>query len=115
MVNKKLPKKVRRQRVLKAEKKLHASYKKIVDIIVGKNMREHITLFKEEKEKPLSKKYAIGIILCPLCGKNRIFVANHSGVAGKPEDDYIMRHDGQDGYDCKGSLVPVKNLFRNNA
>ncbi len=111
MADKKLPKAVKRQRVLKRKNKKDKSHAELIDLIMNNDQRNRIAIFKNENERPLGKKDAFGTITCPFCGKASVLVANPEGQSGKPEHDYIMRHNAQK-FLCSGSLVPIKNLFK---
>lgn len=83
------------------------------NILKGKNGRENITLFTaDERKQYFAKPQAIGTIQCPFCAKPKVLVANKDGDKGKPEEDYIMRHNGAKSIMCDASLVSVQNLFK---
>lgn len=111
MADKKKPKALKRQRKERDERRLARSGDQVWNALKGKNPRERITLFSEAvKKKFFAKRGAFGTITCPFCGKSSVLVANPEGVSGKPEHDYIMRHNAKS-FLCEGSLVPMKNLF----
>jgi len=101
------------RRVLNAQEKKLESHQELIDILSNKDKRVSITLFTDdEKKEYFAKPQAIGTIQCPLCAKPKVLVANENGCQGKPEDDYIMRHNGTRHVMCDASLMLVQKLLK---
>lgn len=113
MAEKKITKAQKRWRKEREKRRLGKNGDKMWNKLKGKSERENIMLFSDdEKKKYFTKPKAIGTILCPLCGKLSILVANPDGPPGKPENDYIMRHNGEKSIMCDASLVLVQKFFK---
>lgn len=113
MSEKKLTKALRRWRKVREKRRFEKDKDIVWNKLKGKIERENIVLFNDdEKKKYFTKPKAIGTIACPLCRKPGILVANPDGPSGKPENNYIMRHNGKKSIMCDASLAHVQKLFK---